>query len=146
MGVQEEKKKPKQLLPHSFLAPLPKPRTPTPSEVREIKKANDRERVGRQTREAQFLNRCAELALKWGLPWGKDLEYKVSSNPIRKGAFGRKSLISKHEDDLYQAIRAIALGVKPVRTPVAIFGSLGVCIYAPASRHWLISYSPIHLI
>ena len=36
-------------------------------------------------------------------------------------------------------------GVKPVRTPVAIFGSLGVCIYGPASRHWLISYSPIHL-
>ena len=23
--------------------------------------------------------------------------------------------------------------------------SLGVCIYGPASRHWLISYSPIHL-
>ena len=36
--------------------------------------------------------------------------------------------------------------VKPVRTPVAIMGSLGVCIYVPASRHWLISYSPIHLI
>ena len=36
--------------------------------------------------------------------------------------------------------------VKPVRTPVAIFGSLGVCIYVPASRHWLISHSPIHLI
>ena len=35
--------------------------------------------------------------------------------------------------------------LKPVRTPVAIFGSLGVCIYAPASRHWLISYSLIHL-
>ena len=35
--------------------------------------------------------------------------------------------------------------LKPVRTPVAIFGSLGVCIYVPASRHWLISYSPIHL-
>ena len=36
-------------------------------------------------------------------------------------------------------------GLKPVRTPVAILGSLGVCIYVPASRHWLISYSPIHL-
>ena len=35
--------------------------------------------------------------------------------------------------------------LKQVRTPVAIFGSLGVCIYVPASRHWLISYSPIHL-
>ena len=34
--------------------------------------------------------------------------------------------------------------MKPVRTPVAIFGSLGVCIYVPASRHSLISYSPIH--
>ena len=42
----------------------------------------------------------------------------------------------------YNALRR---GVKPVRTPVAIFGSLGVCIYVPASRHWLISYSPIHL-
>ena len=35
--------------------------------------------------------------------------------------------------------------VKPVRTPVAIFWSLGVCIYWLASRHALISYSPIHL-
>ena len=35
--------------------------------------------------------------------------------------------------------------LKPVRTPVAIFGSLGVCIYVPAGRHWLISYSSIHL-
>ena len=35
--------------------------------------------------------------------------------------------------------------VKPVRTPVAILGSLGVCVYVPASRHWLISYSPLHL-
>ena len=35
--------------------------------------------------------------------------------------------------------------VKLVRTAVAILGSLGVCIYVPASRHWLISYSPIHL-
>ena len=33
-------------------------------------------------------------------------------------------------------------GLKPVRTPVAIFGSLGVCIYVPASPYWLISYSP----
>ena len=36
-------------------------------------------------------------------------------------------------------------GMKPVRTPLAILGSLGVCIYVPASRHWLISYSPIDL-
>ena len=35
--------------------------------------------------------------------------------------------------------------LKPVRTPVAILGSLGVCIYVPASRHWLISNSPVHL-
>ena len=35
--------------------------------------------------------------------------------------------------------------LKPVRTPVAILGSLRVCIYVPASRHWLISYSPINL-
>ena len=42
-------------------------------------------------------------------------------------------------------ISSVWLPVKPVRTPVAILGSLGVCIYVPASRHWLISYSPIHL-
>ena len=41
---------------------------------------------------------------------------------------------------------ALRRGVKPVRTTVAILGSLGVCIYVPARRHWLISYSPIHLI
>ena len=35
--------------------------------------------------------------------------------------------------------------LKPIRTPVAIFGSLGVCIYVQASRHWLIPYSPIYL-
>ena len=35
--------------------------------------------------------------------------------------------------------------LKPVRTPVAILGSLGVRIYVPANRHWLISYSPVHL-
>ena len=35
--------------------------------------------------------------------------------------------------------------MKPVRTPVAIFWSLGVCIYVPASRQWVISYSPINL-
>ena len=34
------------------------------------------------------------------------------------------------------------LQLKPVRTPVAILGSFGVCIHVPASRHWLISYSP----
>ena len=43
------------------------------------------------------------------------------------------------------ALGQLCFEVKPVRTPVAIFGSLGVCIYVPASRHWLISYSLIHL-
>ena len=51
--------------------------------------------------------------------------------------------------DLQQARPTVeastSLQLKPVRTPVAILGSLGVCIYVPASRHWLISYSPIHL-
>ena len=42
------------------------------------------------------------------------------------------------------AVRASSV-LKPVWTPLAIFGSLGVCIYVPASRHWLISYSLIHL-
>ena len=44
-----------------------------------------------------------------------------------------------------EQIQRSAKGVKPVWTPVAIFGSLGVCIYGSGSRHWLISYSPIHL-
>ena len=35
--------------------------------------------------------------------------------------------------------------VKPVGTPVAILGLLGVCIYVPAGHHWLISYPPVHL-
>ena len=39
----------------------------------------------------------------------------------------------------------VLVRMKPVRTPVAILGSLGVCTYVPASPHWLISYSPIHL-
>ena len=48
--------------------------------------------------------------------------------------------------DTYSNLKiAIVDAVKPVRTPVAIFGSLGVFIYVPASRHWLIKYSPIHL-
>ena len=38
-----------------------------------------------------------------------------------------------------------SVGMKPVRAPVAIFGSLGGCPYVLASRHWLISYSLIHL-
>ena len=42
-------------------------------------------------------------------------------------------------------VLAVRGWVKPVRTPVAILGPLGVCIYVPATRHWLISYSPIHL-
>ena len=44
-----------------------------------------------------------------------------------------------------ERIQRCEKGVKPVRTPVAIFVSLGVCIYVPAGRHWLISYSPIHM-
>ena len=47
---------------------------------------------------------------------------------------------------IWRPKNACVHALNPVRTPVAIFGSLGVCIYVPASRHWLISYSPIHLI
>ena len=47
--------------------------------------------------------------------------------------------------DLGTQFLLISWILKPVRTPVAILGSLGVCIYVPASCHWLISYSPIHL-
>ena len=49
-----------------------------------------------------------------------------------------------HQNDVVLG-DSLHLLLKPVRTPLAIFGSLGVCIYVPASRHWLISYSPIHL-
>ena len=59
------------------------------------------------------------------------------------------SSIPQHEIFFHQPLPRPHHGwsrVKPVRTPVAILGSLGVCIYVPASRHWLISYSPIHLI
>ena len=48
-----------------------------------------------------------------------------------------------HNPALFYAFTPPSL--KPVRTSVAILGSLGVCIYVPASCHWLISYSPIHL-
>ena len=46
---------------------------------------------------------------------------------------------------LLSGYNALRRGLKPVRTTVVIFGSLGVCIYGPASRHWLISSSLIHL-
>ena len=49
-------------------------------------------------------------------------------------------------EDMLRTLEELkAQQLKPVRGPVAILGSLGVCIYVPASRHWLISYSPIHL-
>ena len=38
------------------------------------------------------------------------------------------------------------VALKPVWTPVAIFGSGGVCVYVPGNRHSLISYCPIDLI
>ena len=88
----------------------------------------------------------------------KKLRYATptrSTWPLRQGHMGD---LSQLKEDLEQKIttwqREVDLkimkslwgaDVKPVRTPVAIFGSLGVCIYVPASRHWLISYSPIHL-
>ena len=51
-------------------------------------------------------------------------------------------VVTEEYSDLFLRSRRV---MKPVRTPVAIFGSLGVCIYVPTSRHGLISYSPIHL-
>ena len=55
--------------------------------------------------------------------------------------FYNRMLVQRHACHITRILQEL----KPVRTPVAIFGSLGVCIYVPASRHWLISYSPIHL-
>ena len=56
-------------------------------------------------------------------------------------SFGRHRTIVPFRGTLLPIVQRM----KPVRTPVAIMGSLGVCIYVPASRHWLISCSPIHL-
>ena len=84
------------------------------------------------------------------LPWGVGDAYDVfgaSMCPWDMG--GGLELIGVLPSSLQclpSGNNALRRGVKPVRTPVAILGSLGVCIYAPASRHWLISYSPIHLI
>ena len=61
------------------------------------------------------------------------------------GGLGPIGVLPSSLQGLPSTYNALRRGVKPVRTPVAIFGSLGVCIYVPASRHWLISYSPIHL-
>ena len=83
------------------------------------------------------------------LPWGMGDAYDVCGASMcpwdMEGGVGAhwgppvlSSLVSER-------IQRSEKGVKPVRTPVAILGSLGVCIYVPASRHWLISYSPIHL-
>ena len=52
---------------------------------------------------------------------------------------------SRSRQTLHQKLTLEVDKLKPVRTPVAILGSLGVCVHVPASRHWLISYSPIHL-
>ena len=84
--------------------------------------------------------RCCLWSLVSILPWGceaaKDTAHTThrASTPenTREGAM----------DTADKKLHAL----KPVRTPVAILGSLGVCIYVPASPHWLISYSPIHLI
>ena len=81
------------------------------------------------------------LPQKWGIPGSED---------VRLGRFGSQRLNNpgihlRHHSILRELNSAVSSGLKPVRTPVAIFGSLGVCIYVPARRHWLISYSSIHL-
>ena len=68
-----------------------------------------------------------------------DLHGRWLNLPSERAKWGTDML-----EDLAEAARGRPR-VKPVRTPVAILGSLGVCIYVPASRHWLISYSLIHL-
>ena len=68
------------------------------------------------------------------ITWQREVDLK-----LMKSVWG-SHVSTPEEDELSEECV-----LKPVRTPVAIFGSLGVCIYVPASRHWLISYSPIHL-
>ena len=72
--------------------------------------------------------------------WSRLSERQVLKTTIKDGRVG----VRWDVDDWIQYI-GDQRDVKPVPAPVAIFGSLGVCIYVPASRHWLISYSPIHL-
>ena len=70
---------------------------------------------------------------------------------MRKGnKFAKTSEIRQKQSNILECklqsnIQMDTNVLKPVRNPVAIFGSLGVCIYVPASRHWLILYSSIHL-
>ena len=75
-------------------------------------------------------------------PWkgkvGKEKEIELPEEAYEKDAETPTEYWWAHLDGMW-------LQMKPVRTPVAILGSLGVCIYVPASRHWLISYSPVHL-
>ena len=75
-------------------------------------------------------------------PRGSDIGPRPSSpNPDT----GRTSAHPHHNSPAQRTTHATYGPLKPVRTPVAILGSLGVCIYLPASRHWSISYSLIHL-
>ena len=88
--------------------------------------------------------------VEWDVGRGEDLdldleEFDISPpRGVRREA-AERSRRRRDEEAYMEGVRREHLGVKPVRTPVAILGSLGVCIYVPASRHWLISYSPIHL-
>ena len=84
------------------------------------------------------------------LPWGMGDAYDVCGASMcpwdMEGGVGAhwgppvlSSLVSER-------IQRSEKGGEAGSDPVAILGSLGVCIYVPASRHWLISYSPIHQI
>ena len=65
---------------------------------------------------------------------------------LSSGQTGANRSVDFFRECFYSSLTLSELrSLKPVRTPVAILGSLGVCIYVPASRHWLISYSPLHL-
>ena len=83
------------------------------------------------------------------LSWGVGDAYDVCRASMcpwdMGGGFEPIGVLPSSLQCLSSGYNALRRGVKPVRTPVAILGSLGVCIYVPASCHWLISYSPIHL-
>ena len=83
------------------------------------------------------------------LPWGMGDAYDVCGASMcpwdMEGGLEPIGVLPSSLQWLPSGNNALRRGVKPVRTPVAIFRSLGVCNYVPASRHWLISYSPIHL-
>ena len=79
------------------------------------------------------------------LPWGMGDAYAECGAPMCPWDMRGGGLEPVLSSMTSERIQRSEKGGEASSDPVAIFGSLGVCIYGPASRHWLISYCPIHL-